>query len=66
MVVIFKGSVCCGYGSDGKKTTGYDCIVIPGAAKTGGALIPNNAFCGGYGLVTANAGTTSKTICSEF
>lgn len=62
---LFQGSKCCGYGSKGTDTKGYDCLVIPGAAKTAGALIKNNAFCGQFGLVTTKSGTTRKTICSE-
>ena len=26
----FQGSLCCGYGADGKATSGYDCILLPG------------------------------------
>ncbi len=25
--------MCCGYGKDAMKTTGYDCVIIPGASK---------------------------------
>ena len=59
---------CCNYGSDGKKTTGYDCLLIPGALKTLTTTIPAlaSAFCGrsqGIGTVSAAPG---KTICSEY
>ena len=28
---VVKDSSCCGYGTDGKKSTGgYDCLMIPG------------------------------------
>jgi len=63
-------SLCCGYGTDGMKTTaGYDCIMIPGASKATGTnqMVPA-AQCGGFqGLVTAKAtsATTSKTVCTK-
>jgi hypothetical protein len=50
---------------------GYDCVVIPGAAKATSpyTLIVNQAFCGGGGLMHADsvASTTGgKSVCSEF
>ncbi len=64
--------MCCGYGADGMGTKGYDCLVIPGAAKmtTPFALLPYNAFCGQGGLITAAAAanveaTGGKTVCSK-
>jgi hypothetical protein len=36
-----QGSLCCGYGTDGKKTNGYDCVMIPGASTmTMGGMKP--------------------------
>jgi len=65
-------SMCCGYGAAGLGTMGYDCLVIPGAAKmtTPFALLPYNAFCGQGGLITAAAAanveaTGGKTICTS-
>jgi hypothetical protein len=28
--IHFQGSLCCGYGQDGMKTMGYDCVLLPG------------------------------------
>ena len=45
---------------------GYDCVIIPGAAKkTANTILKNQAFCGGF-LVTASAGTAAKTVCSKY
>ena len=60
--------MCCGYGSLGLTTKGYDCVVIPGAAKATSpyAGVPNQ-FCGGGGFNTIAAGsTTYVTVCSKF
>ena len=64
------GLQCCAYMADGKGPTddwGYDCVVIPGAAKAGGTLI-NDSQCGqGVGLATANNAPTmvNKTVCCK-
>ena len=67
-----KGSSCCGYGADGAKTGGYDCLLIPGPEK---AIVPSPAthlalgMCqagGGMGLASLVAGTASITICSQY
>jgi len=57
---------CCGYGADGMKTTGYDCIVIPGAEKQAdGAAVAATKQCGRTkGLVTADDGANA-TVCSK-
>jgi hypothetical protein len=55
--------MCCGYGTAGLGTMGYDCIIIPGAAKVAGAIIISQAFCGRDGLATA-ATSGSMTVCS--
>ena len=50
----------------GKKTTGFDCVVIPGAEKTDGTAIKGTKQCGRTkGLVTQDDGT-SQTVCSRF
>lgn len=62
-----KSDLCCGYGVDGVKTEGGDCIVVPRASKkaTLGAVVALNGdeFCGGI-LATAT-GTTAATVCSQ-
>ena len=66
-----KGEICCAYEADGKGPTGdhgYDCVIIPGAQKTGGSII-NSSQCGhGQGLATlhSNADNDAKTICCKF
>ena len=63
-----KNTVCCNYGSKGTKTTGYDCLTLPGAVKDTdmAAPIPNNRFCGrSKGLGDMDGGEPA-TICSEF
>jgi hypothetical protein len=66
----FQGSKCCGYGSNGLKTQGYDCVIIPGAAKVTSpfTLIGNQAFCGAAGLLYTDSVTSKtggKTVCSK-
>jgi hypothetical protein len=60
-------SICCGYGTKGTSPTGYDCVHIPGAVKTGTiGTVKDSNICGrSNGLVTA-AGTTAATVCSEY
>ena len=61
---------CCNYGGAGANSLGYDCVVIPGAAKmtTPYPLIANQAFCGGNGLAYADASAPAggKTVCCKF
>ena len=61
MIVIIK------LHSLGMKTTGFDCIVIPGAEKQAdGAAVAATKQCGRTkGLVTADDGANA-TVCSEF
>jgi len=61
---LIKGSLCCGYGTKGTKTTGGDCLQIPNAIITAGTKKPSCIAGGVGGLVTAS-GTTSKTLCSK-
>ena len=49
----------------GTKTSGFDCIVIPGASKTGGSEVIATKQCGrSKGIVTAQGGA-SATVCSK-
>lgn len=67
MGFVGKSSLCCGYGTDGMKTTGYDCVIIPMATlkATLGKVVSLNGdeFCG-QNLVTVT-GTTAATVCSK-
>ena len=64
---------CCGYGSDGMKSTGvFDCIMIPGAHKLSGAkstVLLADSQCGGKGGLGSSfskgAGMASKTVCCK-
>jgi len=67
------GTMCCGYGLDGAGGLlgGGDCIIIPGAEKTGATAV-NESYCGSLmGLATAaaaagaNTDALSKTVCSK-
>jgi len=61
---VVKDSSCCGYGTDGKKSTGgYDCLMIPGASQSGTPKKPSQ--CGGRGGLVTASGTTGKTVCSK-
>ena len=57
---------CCGYGGNGLATSGFDCVIIPGAEKmtAPAAMIAGDAFCGRNGLATIN-NMASKTVCSK-
>jgi hypothetical protein len=63
-----QNSKCCGYGSVGVDTKGFDCVIIPGAVKS---LTPftgvANQFCGGKGFVTIAGGSViAATVCSKY
>ena len=62
---MFQNTLCCDYGTKGTKTSGYDCLMIPGASKATGGAAPATQCGGGGGLVTAT-GTTLKTVCCKF
>ena len=51
----------------GDATTGFDCIIIPGAEKQAdGVAVPGTKQRGRTpGLVTKDDETTNNTICSE-
>jgi len=59
---------CCGYGTDGKKETGYDCVIIPRASKqaTADKLVGGSEFCG-RALADASMGAAGgpATVCSK-
>ena len=64
---VTKESSCCGYGSNGMKSTGpYDCIVIPGIIKAADSdVLKAVEQCGGgKGLVTAT-NTATTTVCCK-
>jgi hypothetical protein len=69
MIYSLQGSNCCGYGSVGTDTIGYDCVIIPGAAKETAKRNPApNSICGnGKGLITTTKASkkASKTVCSK-
>ena len=48
-------------------TAGYDCVLIPGALQSAtGNVQGKDKICGrSAGLVTANGGAASKTVCSK-
>jgi hypothetical protein len=61
-----KGDVCCNYGTDGKKTSGFDCLMIPGAVKaTTNSIAVAVTQCGGLGGLVTATGTASVTICCK-
>ena len=55
---------CCGYGTDGIKMTGPDCIQIPGAILTTNAPAIVS-MCGHKGLCTTAACATGTVCCSQ-
>jgi len=59
---------CCNMGTQGSKTFGPDCVIIPGAVKTTNVVASNNnilgQFCGGT-LVTIDAGAIAATVCTD-
>jgi hypothetical protein len=60
--------MCCGYKQTGKGTSGFDCLMIPGASKAAsnpGTLVPQTVCGRSQGLVTSAAGTTATTICCK-
>ena len=66
---FLKGKfTCCGYGTDGKGTKGFDCIIIPGAAKMTSpfVLLASQAFCGQGGLGTKADRSVLVTVCSKY
>jgi len=65
MGFLGKEGVCCGYGGDGMKTTGYDCVVIPGASKEANkADLQASEFCGRQLGSVLGMAKPAATICS--
>jgi len=63
-----KAKLCCSYGMSGKKTTGQDCVTIPGAVKTKTTTKQGATprFCGrSKGLGGDSTTVKGKTICSD-
>jgi len=65
----WQGAKCCGYGTDGQQTAGYDCLFVNGAENVGGMRVQEN-YCGrkqGLITVTAVGGNVmaGKTICCK-
>jgi len=56
---------CCGYGKEGTKTTGYDCVVIPGAKKESMSLesVPSE-ICGNLFVTMDGKTFPTMSICS--
>jgi len=66
--VVGKSGLCCGYGTDGMKSSvGYDCVIIAGAEKATGAKLLGSNFCGRAlaSETSAAAGKDLKTVCSK-
>ena len=69
--------MCCGYGSDGAKSSkGYDCVIIPMATKQGtisaeigasmGNTMAGDEFCGSFFGSKTTAAITPSSICSKY
>ena len=66
MSMGFSMASCCGYGSDGMGTKGYDCVIIDGAVKnTNDMKGLGERFCGRQ-LVSNDMDMATKTICSKY
>ena len=55
----------------GKKTAGFDCVMIAGLSKADGAKLGFSDFCGLAGLGSADgqviaASNAQKTLCSKY
>lgn len=60
-------SICCGYGTNGKGISGFDCLNIPGALNPANMMMAGNSrICGrDAGLVQkTGAAFNTKTVCS--
>jgi len=76
MAAVGKSSLCCGYGSDGAKSSkGYDCVIIPMATKQAtisaeigasmGNMLAGDEFCGSFFGSKTTAAITPSSICSQ-
>ena len=67
-VKLFFQAKCCGYGTNGQMTIGYDCVIIPipTLKATAGQLIPgaSDEFCGRALASKSNMGPA--TICCKY
>ena len=75
--LIILQSLCCGYGSDGAKSSkGYDCVIIPMATKQAtisaeigasmGNMLAGDEFCGSFFGSKTTAAITPSSICSKW
>ena len=65
--VLGKSGSCCGFGADGMKTVGYDCVIIPGASKKAGDDLKGSEFCGRQlGTAMSGAEVAAATVCCKF
>ncbi len=62
--VTFQGSICCGYGTAGATSKGYDCVMIPGATSFANKNQKGNSICGQF-FVTVASTAINKTICCK-
>jgi len=64
---LTKGTKCCGYGTNGVGTKGFDCAIIPGASKNTvmSSLFAGDEFCGSVGLSSTAGGGNMVTVCSN-
>ena len=62
-------SMCCGYGSKGMDTSGYDCLVIPDAMKSTITTMAGkfSEFCGSSATFSTVLGGefATKTVCCK-
>merc|ERR1719323_2180018 len=65
----FKTASCCSYGAMGKGES-FDCVMIPSASSSKGALVKGSGFCGDAGLATVamdinGDATMTKSLCTK-
>lgn len=61
--VFVTKSSCCGYGIDGMKTNGYDCVIIPGAVNL--MNVPVSPQICGQTLGTMDNMAAAATVCTR-
>ena len=68
-MLFFFQAKCCGYGTNGQMTIGYDCVIIPISTlkNTLGALIPGSSdeFCG-RALASQSTQGPATICCKKF
>ena len=58
--------MACGYGTDGKKTMGFDCVMIPGGSTfTNGAMKGDSVAGRIFNMKTA-AAIASASVCCKY